>query len=247
VDIAWRIPFLLGGILAIASYYIRKNIAETPEFLITINSSVKSDHSLLQPLKILLKTNIFGILVGTGLAFFIATLIIINLYFPVYINKYFVYELSEIYSAMSVSMVTSFFFMLFFGYLSDRISKVKTLFWVPLGFGCSLIPLYYLLSYKTFYALQLFFIIYQMWIAAFFTSYLPVLSRLFSTNTRCTGTALAYNIAVSSASFIPTLNTYFFASADSPAYLGIFFIAAILGALCSVVALAFYHSDNYIY
>ena len=38
----WRLPFLLGGGLAIISFYIRKQISETPEFLL-IQAQVKTE------------------------------------------------------------------------------------------------------------------------------------------------------------------------------------------------------------
>jgi len=50
IEWAWRIPFILGGVLAIISYYIRKNISETPEFLQEKNRE-QTDTNLLIPLK----------------------------------------------------------------------------------------------------------------------------------------------------------------------------------------------------
>ena len=121
IEWAWRIPFILGGILAIISYFIRKNISETPEFL-----QEKTKTNLLVPLK-LLSQNLSTIAIGLGLVFFHANLVIINLYFPFYINKYFNYELADIYSSMTISMIASFVFIIITGWLSDYISKSKIL------------------------------------------------------------------------------------------------------------------------
>ncbi|KHO03240.1 MFS transporter [Rickettsia felis] len=126
IEGAWRIPFICGGILAIISYYIRKNISETPEFLQEKNRE-QTDTNLLIPLKLLLSQNLVNIAIGLGLVFFHANLVIINLYFPVYLNKYFNYELVDIYSSMTISMITSFIFTIIFGWLSDYVSKLKIL------------------------------------------------------------------------------------------------------------------------
>jgi MFS family permease len=217
------------------SYWIRKNILETPEFLVNIRNRAQSaQYGFLYPLKVLLKENAASVLIGFGLAFFLATLAIVLLYFPVYINTYFAYELPQIYRAMIIGLVASFCSMLFFGWLSDYFSKVKILLFVLLGFGFSLGLLYQLLNSHYLYSLQIFFIIYNMWLAAFYTSFLSILPRLFSTDSRCTGTTLVYNSAFSLASLIPTAHTYFFRIYPSVLLLGIFFILSIVIALLSI-------------
>nr|WP_253307636.1 MFS transporter [Rickettsia endosymbiont of Ceutorhynchus assimilis] len=232
IEWVWRVPFIIGGVLAIISYYIRKNISETPEFLQEENS-----RNLLLPLKLLLSQNLPTIAIGFGLVFFNANLVIINLYFPVYINKYFNYELADIYSSMTVSMVTSFIFTIIFGWLSDYISKLKILLFSLIFFSIFLFLSFTLLNYKTFWSLQIFFIIYQLFISLFFTSYMPILSRLFATKMRYTATALIYNSAYSVASFIPIIASYLLEKYQSPLILGIFFMVSITLALISVTAI----------
>ncbi|WP_342269956.1 MFS transporter [Rickettsia endosymbiont of Orchestes rusci] len=238
IEWVWRVPFIIGGVLAIISYYIRKNISETPEFLQEENSrNKKTNTNLLLPLKLLLSQNLPTIAIGFGLVFFHANLVIINLYFPVYINKYFNYELADIYSSMTVSMVTSFIFTIIFGWLSDYISKLKILLFSLIFFSIFLFLSFTLLNYKTFWSLQIFFIIYQLFISLFFTSYMPILSRLFATKMRYTATALIYNSAYSVASFIPIIASYLLEKYQSPLILGIFFMVSITLALISVTAI----------
>lgn len=231
IEWAWRIPFILGGILAIISYFIRKNISETPEFL-----QEKTNINLLVPLKLLLSQNLSAIAIGLGLVFFHANLVIINLYFPFYINKYFNYELADIYSSMTISMIASFIFIIITGWLSDYISKSKILLLTLLFFTIFLFVSPTLLNKGTFWSLQIFFIIYQLFISLFFTSYMPILSRLFATKMRYTATALIYNSAYSIASFIPIIASYLLQKYQSPLILGIFFVISIILAFISTIA-----------
>ncbi|RTK93439.1 MAG: MFS transporter [Rickettsiales bacterium] len=227
-DYMWRIPFLIGGVLAVIAYFIRRNIAETSEYL-ELQNTEKSLKSIIN----LLRINIVSILIGIGITFFMATLIITNLYFPVYISRNFSYEMSEIFFAMTNSMIASIIFMISFGWVSDYVSKLKQLLFAIIGFSISLVPLYYLLKQGTFSSLQLFFIIYQFWIAVFTSSCMPIISKLLPTSIRYTGTALIYNIAFSLASFLPPIYEYLFA-AGNPAYLGCFFIFAAIIAMISL-------------
>lgn len=192
IEWAWRVPFILGGILAVISYFIRRDISETPEFL-QENIREKDNKNLLLPLKLLLSQNLSGIAIGLGLVFFHANLVIINLYFPFYLHKYFNYELADIYNSMTISMIASFIFMIIAGWLSDYTSKFKILLTTLLLFIAFLPVTFTLLSSKTLWSLQVFFIIYQLFISFYFASYMPILSRLFTTKMRYTATALTYN------------------------------------------------------
>ena len=95
--------------------------------------------------------------------------------------------------------------------------------------------------------MQVFFIVYQLWNALFFTSYLPIQSRLFPVDVRCTGTALTYNLAFSIASIIPTICSYFFADYESPFFLVMFFILAVITALISIIILVIRGRGQYAY
>lgn len=238
IEIVWRVPFIIGGILAIISYYIRQNISETPEFLQEqTNRNKKTNTNVLTPLKLLLSQNLSIIAIGFGLVFFHANLVIINLYFPVYINQYFNYELTDIYGSMTISMIASFIFTIIFGWLADYISKLKILLFSLIFFSVFLFLSFILLEHATFWSLQIFFIIYQLFISLFFTSYMPILSRLFPTKMRYTAIALIYNSAYSVASFIPIIASYLLEKYQTPVILGIFFMVSITLALISITAI----------
>ena len=134
-------------------------------------------------------------------------------------------------------MIASFIFTIIGGWLSDYISKIKILLLTLLFFSIFLPASLTLLNKKnTFWSLLVFFITYQLFISLFFTSYMPILSRLFATKMRYTATALIYNSAYSVASFIPIIASYLLQQYQSPLMLGIFFIVSIILALISVIA-----------
>ncbi len=242
----WRLPFIIGGVLAIVSYYIRKNIFETPEYLKQADENKFS--SITAPFKSLWKEQAKAIAIGFGLTFFIAVIVIMNLYFPTYLNTYFEYTLSDIYSAMTISLVLSAIFLLFLGWLSDYISKTKMLLFCLVIWSLTLFPLFILLNHKSFGAMVMFFIVYQLFIALYYTSYLPILSRLFTTSTRYTGIAFTYNSAFSLASIMPILASLLLAKVQSPYVLSIIFIMPTLLAFASIIVLIItIKNKNYMY
>lgn len=231
----WRIPFLMGGCLAISAYYIRRNLTETPEFIIAETKT--ADHTLLVPLKLLIREHFGKLIVCFSLTFFLSTAVILNLYFPTYANKYFFYSMDDIYFAMTVSLGFACLFMLAFGLISDRISKLKTLLSCLMIWAALLYPLFQLLHVGTFWALQIFLIACQLGIAAFFTNFLPLLPRLFPTHIRYTGVALGYNVGFSIASTIPMMASYWLTEVNSSFILTLLYMLPLLMALTSVLLL----------
>jgi len=233
IDYAWRIPFILGGSLAIISYIIRVNLPEIKE----MTYSKFSKKSLVIPLINLFKYKFKDLLIALGLAFFLATLVIINIYLPVWILEHFNYTLTEVYEAMTLSMITSFLFMLFFGWLSDIISKFKLLRFSIIGVACSLYPMYIIIDQKCFYSIKLFFIFYQFWISCFYTSYMPILSNLFASEYRCTAIAIVINAAFALASLIPLIESHIFSGFKSPLSIGVFFLLSVFIGLVSYIGI----------
>jgi MHS family proline/betaine transporter-like MFS transporter len=244
----WRVPFLIGGMLAIVAYFIRRSITETPEF--TDHKTSCGEQKMLAPLAMLIKGHFGKLMMGFSMTLFLATNIIINISFPAYIHQYFSYPLADIYLAMTISLMVSFLFMLIFGFLSDHIAKLKMLLGCLVIWAISLSPLFQLLHTGTFWALQLFLIINQLCIAVFFTNYIPILPRLFPINIRYTAVALGYNVGFSIASAIPmtasyfleqiqpsTTAFYFLAQMNPSITLQLFYVVPLIMALVSVILL----------
>ncbi|MEL7432139.1 MAG: MFS transporter [Chlamydiota bacterium] len=243
---AWRLPFIFGGVLAWVALYSRKHLYETEEFL---QQACKTREFLQQPKCFLriLKEHSTSLLIALGLTFLLATLIIIHVYSPVFLSKYFGYSSPMIYRSMSIGMAFSFLFMILFGHVADHVDKKQLLFYGMVGifFSASFMNGLLKMGDPTF--LTLFFITYQFWIAVFFVSYLPIVSRLFPTKVRCSALALTYNAAFTIASTIPTIGTVFFSDSASPAFL-LYFLGIALGiGAFSLYTLQRLYADPYAY
>lgn len=199
----WRIPFLIGGSLAFANYWIRKHLHETPEF--AQFQSIRSATLFKTPLLNLWKNHRHQTLLGIGMTILIASLVIFNLFLPAYLNTYFGFSLSDVYLSMTYSMVWSVFSLPISGYITDRIGPQKVFQWTCVGLILSIFFLFHLFSWKSIYAVICFMMFYQKMISLLMVSTFPLLAKTFPVEVRNTGIAICYNIAYAITAFIPTL------------------------------------------
>lgn len=196
----WRIPFLLGGSLAIVTYFIRKNIPESPEF-VSKPDKTYSINSLCSSLK----GHLLHLFTGFSIIFFAATMIIINIYFPIFMSKIYGYKLTDIYHSLTLGLIASFVAVLLCGLISDYISKFKIMLGALIVTILAFWPMHNMLRLGNPALLSLFLILYQLILAFYFTSAMPVVTRIFPTEFRYSGMAIVYNLAFVVASTIPTI------------------------------------------
>ena len=203
----WRLPFLFGGLLAVANYLIRKEMLETPEFL-HLDSERSAKKSIKEPLLQLLKHHRGNVLRGIGMTVFFASLVISFLYLPTYLSTWFPYSSSTVYLAMTYGMAWSALTLPFFGYLADRWGAMTLFLIASLGFILLAFPLFHLLSFGNNATLIIFMMLYQTAISASIVSYFPLLSSSFPTQVRFTGIALCYNVVYALMGMAPILITF---------------------------------------
>lgn len=202
---AWRIPFLLGGILAIVNFFVRKHLQETLPFLDT--QPTTRVIKLKEPLMTLLKHYPIEIGLGIGLTLFAAALVIAFLYLPICLSA--IFSSSELYLSMTLGMIWSAIFLPVSGWLTDRFGQYKVFLFTCVAFSGLAFPLFALLSLKSIVALICFMLIYQTILSFLSSSYLVLLSDLFHTRVRYTGIGLCYNAAYSLMSCLPLLWSFF--------------------------------------
>lgn len=202
----WRIPFLIGGGLAIISYIIRKELQETPAFL----SAVKENNynKFTDPLVHLLNNHGKHVMLGIGLALFVSSLVIVNLYFPSYLTKYYGFAPAAIYLAMTLSLIWSVVVLPLFGIVSQKYGEKRIFTWALASFIVLALPLFKMLAFKNLAVLIIFMLLYQTFLAAAMSCYFPLISRLLTTSVRYTGIAVCYNVAFSLSACVPALITY---------------------------------------
>jgi MHS family alpha-ketoglutarate permease-like MFS transporter len=190
----WRIPFLIGALLALTALLMRRNLHETDDF-VTAQSVVKRRESSLRalfnyPREVLV---VVGLTMGGTTAFYTYT---------TYMQKFL--KLSVGLTDNQTTMVTagSLVFALIlqplYGALSDRIGRKPLLIWFGVTGTLGTIPLLYSLQAARS-ALVAFLLISTAWlIVGGYTSINAVVkAELFPTKVRATGVGLPYAVTVS--------------------------------------------------
>ncbi|OGT11394.1 MAG: hypothetical protein A2X77_00280 [Gammaproteobacteria bacterium GWE2_42_36] len=226
----WRIPFLIGGVLAIAGYFIRKQAVETPYF---IKNQKKNDFILRE----LFRKNFWQVMNGIGIIIFPACFIVFVLAMPVYLHQIFNYSMSDIYFVITVGYLWSSLLIPLFGWLSDKVDRKKLLFFPAISIVLFGYFLFKILAFKNFYALLIFILLYQLIIAAMSASYFVMLAEGFPTRVRFTGVAFCYNVAYALAALIPLLVGYLCSKTSSFAVFWIVLLFAILAVITSFSAM----------
>lgn len=194
----WRLPFYLGGLIAIIGYFIRKMTQETPDFLQQPNKAKV-------PIVELLTEYPRQIGQGIAITLFAACFIIFALYLPTYLNTYFGYPSSQVMLAFTVCTTLTSLLIPVFGALSDRLGRARVLSSVALLILCSLFLLFNLLRLGSTPVLFLFMFTYQVLISIMAACYPAMLAELFPTKVRYSGIAFCYNTSFSLASMVPLL------------------------------------------
>jgi MFS transporter, MHS family, alpha-ketoglutarate permease len=190
----WRIPFVIGALLAIVALAMRRNLHETDDFLAAKKTLLRRETSIRglmkYPREVLL---VVGLTMGGTTAFYTYT---------TYMQKFLKLSVGLNDSQTTIVTAGSLIFALclqpIYGALSDRIGRKALL----IAFGVTgtvfTIPLLDLLQ-ATKSALVAFLLIAAAWlIVAGYTSINAVVkAELFPTKIRATGVGLPYAVTVS--------------------------------------------------
>jgi MFS transporter, MHS family, alpha-ketoglutarate permease len=189
----WRIPFVIGALLAITALVMRRNLHETDDFVASRKlgrreSSVKA--LLNYPREVLI---VVGLTMGGTAAFYT---------FTVYMQKFLKLSvgLSDTQTTLvaAASLIFALFLQPIYGAISDKIGRKAVLTWFGVTGTLFTIPLLYALE-ETRSALSAFLLIAAAWlIVAGYTSINAVVkAELFPTRVRATGVGLPYALTVS--------------------------------------------------
>ena len=140
----WRIPFLLSGLLVIASYYIRRRLHESPLFAQAKAAGTTSTNplrdSFVNPVnRRLVLIALFGVTMGQGVIFYTSQ-------FQAYsfMNTVLKLDIVDSSTILVVAMLLATPLFIYFGSLSDRIGRKRiimtgmicgALFTIPLFYG----------------------------------------------------------------------------------------------------------------
>ena len=234
----WRLPFVVGILIAPFGLYLRRTLDETPEFLVEMNKRRTATVKAAAPLVVVFRDHWRALLKGFGLCVLWAVApfsLIIPI--PAYAQNTLHYTGQESFIAALVSDVVLVFACFGAGALSDRIGRK----WVLSGAAACLLlavaPLFLWLhadhALGTLIVVQCAFCL----MAGGYIGVAPAaLSELFATPVRATGMSLAYTAAVVGlGAFAPAVLTWLTARLHgSPLATAGYVMAASLVALVAV-------------
>ncbi|MGG3644022.1 MFS transporter [Bacillus gobiensis] len=213
VSWGWRIPFLIGVLIAPVGLYLRNALDETPQFIKELNiqkeeKGNKKKLPLLQAIRKYPKELMVGTCFSILWVVCVYTLII---FMPTYVQKTFHYSSFEAFISSLIANVFMFFGCLLSGLYSDRVGRRRILL---LAAGLQFVSIYPLLlvlqhfhSIITLIGVQTIFCI----LVSIFVGVAPsALSEIFPTSVRATGVSLTYNIPNAVlGGFAPAILTWF--------------------------------------
>ena len=228
-EYAWRVGFIIGGLLGFIGYYIRRNLSESPEFKNIHNQEKHSFKSLISTYGL----NIFG-----GI-FIVITVAFSGIMLTLYTRK-FVEGLLPNYDPASISLLltpallTLTVSTFVFGYLSDKVGIVKTFTLGALLTAIMSAPIFYIMSaFATPQVIAIALMVIMLSGGLVTASFIVLLCDLFPTDIRLSGVGISYNLAFAivggigplvSTTIITTTNYYFLGP-------------AIVGLICGIIGL----------
>lgn len=185
----WRIPYFFGLMIGPVGFYLRRHVAETPEFLATEVTP--------SPLRDILRHQRDRVLLAIGVAIVSNSSNYLILYMPTYAIKELGLPQSTGFVATLLGGMILTFGSPFAGHWSDMVGRTRIMIAAAALFLVSAYPAFVVLT--TYPSLRTTVLI-VCWLSLLKTAYSGVLpslmSEMFPTGTRATGMALSYNISV---------------------------------------------------
>jgi len=185
----WRVPFFFGLLIGPIGLYIRKHVAETPEF--------REQGPAEAPLGQMFAQHWGRLLMCIGIVVLSTGSNYIILYMPTYAIRQLHLPQSLGFIATLIGGILLTLGAPFFGHLSDRVGRIRVMVVVCVLFAVSAFPAFVLLIAHPSLAGIVGIVCWLSLLKAAYSGTLPALmAELFPTATRSTGIAVSYNISV---------------------------------------------------
>jgi MFS family permease len=139
----WRVPFALSGILVVVSYFIRRNMDESPVFAqlkregTQSKTPLKDAFSSRANVKLMLLA-MFGAIIGQGALWHTS-----QFYAQIFVTRILNVEYASAQTIMAVAVLLATPFFVYFGSLSDRIGRKRVMMTGMLLGATCLYPIYW--------------------------------------------------------------------------------------------------------
>lgn len=225
----WRVPFLLGAPLGLVALYLRLKVAETPLFRhahdtrSTRGRGGDNNRSRYTTVMFALGT-VVGWVCGSQ---------VFLIFMPTYLKTSLHMPLSDSLIAASVANTAFAFFSPVFGWLSDHTGRKLLMIAASAAITVGAYPLFLLLNTNTPVAVLTALAIGGALVAALAGPAAAMLSELFPTRHRSTGSAASYGLAVAALGGTAPMAITWLSSTTGDHLAGAYYASA--GALISLV------------
>jgi len=212
----WRLPFLLGFVMAPLGYYLRARVAETPAFRHTEAAS----GLVASPLKVVLTEYRRELITCFGITtmWTVASYVFIT-FMATYAAQSLHLSASVALKAVTVAVLANLFLIPVSGILSDKIGPAPIFLAAAIGYLILSIPFFmYIASARTFTSVALVSLVAGALYGMMNGAAPSMLSGLFPTNVRYTALSMGYNSGVMIfGGFAPFISTWLVKTTGSAA------------------------------
>jgi MHS family proline/betaine transporter-like MFS transporter len=211
----WRIPFILGFMLAPVGYYLRSRVAESPAYERTVAQRKVATNPVIDALTIYRRP----VLTAFGLSA-IGTVgnYVFNIFMPSFASKDLGIPPDTAFLSATIAAVILTILTPVMGWLSDRIGRKPILLASALGYLVLSYPLFLLVTgTKSGLGLGITQAVSAVLLAMYAGPLCAVLSELFPTKVRFTALSIGYSLAVTLfGGFAPFIATFLIQQTGSP-------------------------------
>ncbi|ABS66181.1 major facilitator superfamily MFS_1 [Xanthobacter versatilis] len=189
-EYGWRIAFLLGGVIGLISFALRRKLEESPEFVNLHDKAAR------HPLGELMRNHGRSVLVAAGVAAIIAGFNgMLYGFVPAFLVKTLHYPAPDVALAMTVALVVSSAGLIIAGWAGDFVPGRLILRAGSLTMLIVVVPLFALMAN---HAISIVLVLSLLSLVFSLASGIwpSILAGLFPTQVRFTGLALSYNMSV---------------------------------------------------
>ncbi len=185
----WRIPFAFGLLIGPIGYYVRSNMAETPEFV--------EAGAARTPIRDLLVNQWDRLLLATGAVVISNSSQYMIVYMPTYAIKELHLSQSVGFTAALLAAALQTVVVPFVGIWVDKVGQIPVMIGAAVLFAVTAYPAFALLGANASLAVLVAMVCWLSLLKSFYSGALPsLMARVFPTSTRVSGMSLSYNAGV---------------------------------------------------
>jgi MHS family proline/betaine transporter-like MFS transporter len=234
----WRVPFLIGALVGPLGFYIRHNIAESPEFE-ALRKQVRTGATRAFRLRDFVREQGDAALCAMGVMIIgTASNYLWNAYLPVYVEHQLHLPLKSALLGTFIGGVINFLLFPVSGKLADKFGAYRLFYPLVISWLLCTFPLFWFIvsapSLTRLFIAQIIASIFQVAIAG---PHPGMLATIFPAKARSTGVALSYNLAVTLFGGLAPLTVATLTEVTGSQYVPAFYV--VFAALVSLALVAF--------